>query len=241
MNALQTFSPIDGCRNMNVPSLRGKVVTDMDSTAPSLPDATRPELRIFSLEIGRAPAPAALLMMALVFALRLAVDNGTANGLNLLYTFPIMLIALAYGTRAGLAAAAAAAALMGLWMVLQHPEGVGAPGFATRAIVFFILPVTVGLARRQEVRAPLQAPDPFSPPAAKAAPSKSLTRREIEVLGLLAAGHTNAEIADKLVLSVRTIESHRASMQRKLGRPSRPELLRYAMTRGLLPGDPTSV
>ena len=204
------------------------------------PESPNRELRIFSLEIGRAPLPAAALMMALVFTLRLVVDNSTANGLNLLYAMPIMLIALVYGGRAGAVASVVAVGLMVLWAVLQHP-GIGAVGFATRGFVFFMVPLTVGLARKGAVPpAALQSPDPFQPPAAKAAPSKTLTRREIEVLGLLAAGHTNAQIADKLVLSVRTIESHRASMQRKLGRPSRPELVRYALTRGLLPSDTTS-
>jgi DNA-binding CsgD family transcriptional regulator len=178
-------------------------------------------------------------MMALVFTLRMLVDNSAANGLNLLYAMPIMLIALVYGGRAGVIASVVAVCLMVLWSVLQHP-GIGAVGFATRAFIFLIIPLTVGLARKSVAPAPLQSPDPFQPPAAKAAPSKSLTRRELEVLGLLAAGHTNAEIADKLVLSVRTIESHRASMQRKLGRPSRPELVRYALTRGLLPSETTT-
>lgn len=55
-----------------------------------------------------------------------------------------------------------------------------------------------------------------------------LTDREREVLGLLVLGHTNAEIAEKLFLSLRTIESHRASIQRKLGLHGRAELVRYA-------------
>src|SRR5205809_597747 len=51
-----------------------------------------------------------------------------------------------------------------------------------------------------------------------------LTEREREVLRLLALGYTNREVAERLVLSVRTIESHRENIQRKLGVRSRAEL-----------------
>ena len=61
------------------------------------------------------------------------------------------------------------------------------------------------------------------------------------MLRLLALGHTNAEVAAQLHLSVRTVEAHRARLQQKLSRPSRAELVRYALDRGLLHGteDPT--
>jgi two-component system response regulator NreC len=57
----------------------------------------------------------------------------------------------------------------------------------------------------------------------------SLSEREVEVLRLLVLGHTSAEIAARLCLSIRTIESHRAHIQRKLGRISRADLVRYAL------------
>jgi two-component system response regulator NreC len=63
-----------------------------------------------------------------------------------------------------------------------------------------------------------------------------LTEREFEVLRLLALGYTNAEIAAHLHLSVRTVEAHRAHLQQKLSRPSRAELVQYALERGLLHG-----
>ena len=76
------------------------------------------------------------------------------------------------------------------------------------------------------------------PPADGAAdrgpPPDDLTEREFQVLRLLALGHTNAEVAAQLHLSVRTVEAHRAHLQRKLSRPSRAELVRYALERGLL-------
>lgn len=61
-----------------------------------------------------------------------------------------------------------------------------------------------------------------------------LSDREIEVLRLIALGHTNNEIAERLYLSVRTVESHRAHIQQKLGLSTRSELVRYAIERGLV-------
>ncbi len=61
-----------------------------------------------------------------------------------------------------------------------------------------------------------------------AGPPDQLTPREIEVLALLARGFTNPEIAQDLVLSVRTVETHRANIQRKTGANTRAELIRYA-------------
>ena len=61
-----------------------------------------------------------------------------------------------------------------------------------------------------------------------------LTGREIDVLRRIALGHTNAEIADQLFLSVRTIETHRAHIQSKLNRSSRAELVGYALEHKLL-------
>ena len=61
-----------------------------------------------------------------------------------------------------------------------------------------------------------------------------LTLRELTVLRLIALGHTNAEIAGLLTLSVRTVESHRAHIQRKLGSQRRADLVRYALDHRLL-------
>ena len=61
-----------------------------------------------------------------------------------------------------------------------------------------------------------------------------LSEREVDVLRLIALGHTNAEIAEQLYLSVRTVETHRAHIQQKLRLTSRAELVRYALERGLV-------
>jgi two-component system response regulator NreC len=61
-----------------------------------------------------------------------------------------------------------------------------------------------------------------------------LSPREVEVLRLIALGHTNAEIGEQLFLSIRTVETHRAHVQQKLRRSTRAELVRYAIDHGLL-------
>jgi len=63
-----------------------------------------------------------------------------------------------------------------------------------------------------------------------------LSDREREVLRLLALGHTNQEIAKQLYISVRTAETHRAHIMQKLRLSSRAELVRYALSEGLLEG-----
>jgi two-component system response regulator NreC len=61
-----------------------------------------------------------------------------------------------------------------------------------------------------------------------------LSEREVEVLRLIALGHTNAEIAGQLFLSVRTVESHRGHIQQKLRLHTRAELVRYALDQNLV-------
>ena len=61
-----------------------------------------------------------------------------------------------------------------------------------------------------------------------------LTPREMEVLTLLAYGHTNGEIADKLCISERTVETHRTNIMTKMEFKSRAELVRFAIDNGML-------
>jgi DNA-binding NarL/FixJ family response regulator len=65
-------------------------------------------------------------------------------------------------------------------------------------------------------------------------PREALTPREQEVVKLIAEAHTNAQIAEVLHLSEKTVESHRANVLRKLGMRDRVELVRYAIRRGLV-------
>jgi DNA-binding NarL/FixJ family response regulator len=79
------------------------------------------------------------------------------------------------------------------------------------------------------VRARLERAAADAPPAAD-----PLTPRERDVLKLIAEAHTSKEIAEALVLSVKTVESHRANILAKLGMRDRVELTRYAIRRGLV-------
>jgi DNA-binding NarL/FixJ family response regulator len=66
-------------------------------------------------------------------------------------------------------------------------------------------------------------------------PGKHSRCRSREVLHLAAAGSTSAQIAERLFLSSRTVETHRANMMRKLGLRTQADLTRYAIERGILP------
>lgn len=65
-------------------------------------------------------------------------------------------------------------------------------------------------------------------------PETPLTSRELEVLSLIARGYTNQEIADELVISVKTVETHKANIKDKLDLRSQSELVHYALRKGLL-------
>jgi two-component system response regulator NreC len=74
-------------------------------------------------------------------------------------------------------------------------------------------------------------------PTRLSGPGGELSEREQEVLRLIAQGYTNAQTADALIVSIRTIETHRAHIQQKLGLRTRAELVRAAREAGLL-GEP---
>ncbi|NCC37213.1 MAG: response regulator transcription factor [Chloroflexia bacterium] len=63
---------------------------------------------------------------------------------------------------------------------------------------------------------------------------ETLTAREREILYLAAQGMTSAEIAERLMIGVRTVDTHRASMMRKLGLHTPLDLIRYAVRRGIV-------
>jgi two-component system response regulator NreC len=71
-------------------------------------------------------------------------------------------------------------------------------------------------------------------PLAPRGPPDGMTEREVEVLKMIAGGHSNNEIAAALYLSVRTIESHRAHIQQKTRRTTRAELVSYAREHDLV-------
>ena len=65
-------------------------------------------------------------------------------------------------------------------------------------------------------------------------PAKAITDREEEILKLVAEGNSSKEIAELLVISVKTVERHRANLLQKLGLKDRLELTRYAIRAGLI-------
>lgn len=71
-------------------------------------------------------------------------------------------------------------------------------------------------------------------PEEAADPYHALSLREREVLRLVAQGHTSREIGELLIISPRTVESHRASLRNKLGLEGIPDLVRYAVGRGVV-------
>jgi two-component system response regulator NreC len=118
-------------------------------------------------------------------------------------------------------------------MVAQRAFAAGAVGFVAKDLADSELP--------QAVRAAVGGEEYVSPRVAarldalhRSLTENKLTPREVEVLRLIALGHTSVEIARKLHLSPRTVETHRAHIHRKLGLASRSELVRYALRRGLL-------
>jgi DNA-binding NarL/FixJ family response regulator len=65
-------------------------------------------------------------------------------------------------------------------------------------------------------------------------PIDPLTPRELQIVKLIAEAHTNAQIAEMLHISVKTVERHRENVMAKLGMRDRVELTRYAIRRGLV-------
>jgi two-component system response regulator NreC len=112
-----------------------------------------------------------------------------------------------------------------LRMARDHLEQ--APGTAIVILTMQSDPPFARQAIRVAARGARQSSEPAGPP-------DDLSDRELEVLRRIALGHTNAEIAEQLYLSIRTIESHRAHIQHKTGRASRAELVRYALEHRLV-------
>ncbi len=70
-------------------------------------------------------------------------------------------------------------------------------------------------------------------------PYDTLSKREREVFQLVAEGETSPEVADKLFISTRTVETHRANISRKLGVRNQTELVRFAIERKLISVEPS--
>ncbi len=115
----------------------------------------------------------------------------------------------------------------------QRALAAGALGFVVKQLADSELP--------QAIRAAARGEEYVSPRVAarldvlqRALTEGLLTSREVEILRLIALGHTSVEMARKLHLSPRTVETHRAHVHSKLGLATRAEVVRYALRRGLL-------
>jgi two-component system response regulator NreC len=120
-------------------------------------------------------------------------------------------------------------------LTMQNDPEAGATGFVLKesAKEELIHAVRLAAEGRTYLNPELGAKLATEVPLPAGAPD-DLSAREIEVLRLIALGHTNGEIAAQLFLSVRTVESHRAHIQQKTQKSSRAELVAYARDNGLL-------
>jgi two-component system response regulator NreC len=115
----------------------------------------------------------------------------------------------------------------------QRALDAGAIGFVSKDLADEELPEAIRRAAHGEHYVSPRISLPLEN-AIRAIAEDKLTGREIEVLRLIALGHTSVEIAQKLGLSPRTVETHRARILRKLCLTTRAELVAYALRRGLL-------
>jgi DNA-binding NarL/FixJ family response regulator len=122
---------------------------------------------------------------------------------------------------------------------LQRLLRAGADGFVLKRSAHTQLVEAVRAVARGEVYvdpavAALFVTSYLSPRKARGGPEEALSARELEVLKLVARGYTNRQIAERLFLSVKTVETYRARAMEKLGLATRAEVVRYALERGLL-------
>jgi two-component system response regulator NreC len=121
----------------------------------------------------------------------------------------------------------------------------GSPEYAQRTLdagaIGFVVTEFADVELPQAVRRAARGEEYLSPRVTtragtreQSAADDGLTARETEVLCLITLGHTSAEIAQKMHLSKRTVETQRAGILRKLGLATRAELVRYALSRRLL-------
>jgi DNA-binding CsgD family transcriptional regulator/uncharacterized membrane protein YvlD (DUF360 family) len=187
------------------------------------------------LRLPRASLPLVFASASYVAAVAavFAVDD-PAVAPSLLLAIPIAVFTCAVGLHAGVVAA-----VIAMLAVIVHWEtsdlSLGAAAYLTRGIAFSSIPALIVWARQS--RSPASDDGPASEPARIDSATRAamgLSRRELQVLQLVALGHTNPEIAAQLYISVRTVEGHRARVQRKLGCSGRAELVRYALQRKLI-------
>ncbi len=117
---------------------------------------------------------------------------------------------------------------------VEQARARGARGYLTKECLEDDLIIALRRVMREDCFVSFRQ-QPGAPGAAGSASAVDvLSSREVEVLNLLVLGMTNPEIAEQLCVSPRTVESHRAGVQRKLGVRTRAELARVARESGLM-------
>jgi DNA-binding NarL/FixJ family response regulator len=145
-----------------------------------------------------------------------------ANAPLLMLVVPIALIGRRWGLRRGLAAAALAVALVGARTAIWGGQ-IGIVGYLSRATAFVTVATLAGSLQQSDRTAEHATRSVSSARALGARPEDLLSRRELEVLALIAEGATNAQIAERLVIAITTVESHVKSILRKLEVSNRTE------------------
>jgi DNA-binding CsgD family transcriptional regulator len=206
----------------------------------STPEVSLKVMHSRGVELQPAAWRAAMLalsvtLFAVVLVLAFVVEK-PHSGILHLHAVPIAIIALQIGIMGGLSATACSLSLMFVWGEVEGVELL-LLDYMSGAVPFLLVVLLCqgALRRRHDGHAGETTAEVARLQPVRLDPATELTGRESEVLGLLALGHTNREIAEQLVLSVRTVESHRARIQRKLSISSRAELVRHAVDRDLLP------
>jgi DNA-binding CsgD family transcriptional regulator len=185
--------------------------------------------RIETLQSSRGrlvTSAAALVLFASTFALALVLDHPHPGVLHF-HVLPIAILALMLGVVAGLSAVAFSLSLMAVWGEIEGVELLMIDYLSGALPLLVVVLLCQFIAARALGRNGSASSSPLVD-RLRSNPAKELTNREREVLSLLALGYTNKQVAEALVLSIRTVESHRARIQQKLGISGRAELVRYA-------------
>ena len=167
-------------------------------------------------------SPSVLRVMSLVGSVHLGPLSPTAAPL-LLWVVPIAVVGWRWGPWAAWVAALAAIATIATRDSVCGVS-IGHVGYVTRAKAFSTVAVLAGAARGQPVRIGRVSTGCADRAAVGSGPDADLlTARELEVLAVMAERESNVEIAERLVISQSTVQSHVRSILRKLGARNRTE------------------
>ncbi len=151
------------------------------------------------------------------------ISLSRANAPLLMLVVPIAMVGRRWGLRPAFAAAALAVAFVVARTAISGEE-IGIVGYLSRATAFVTVATLAGSLQQHSDRRAEHATSSVSPaPVLGTRPEDLLSRRELEVLALIAEGATNAQIAERLEIAKTTVESHVKSIFRKLDVSNRTE------------------